>query len=148
MAVSTLSRRFNGVLITVCDLSGDRKPPNLRVCTPVAWVLSPPRNSSGVTLDMAHTRFTNALEQLRSVPESRRDRTAYTTVLGNLGVVEEARGHWAAAENYHREALRLRREVAGARCPAQSSRVGPLSLWSRRPRRRRLLSCRGRVASR
>jgi ADP-ribosylglycohydrolase/tetratricopeptide (TPR) repeat protein len=69
----------------------------------------------GGDIDTAHTRFSHALELQRRVPEASRDRTTYTAVLGNLGVVEEARGQWTAAENYHREALRLRREVADAR---------------------------------
>lgn len=69
----------------------------------------------GGDIDTARTRFSHALELLKSVPGESRDRTTYTTVLGNLGCVEEAKNSWAAAENYHRDALQLRREVADAR---------------------------------
>lgn len=69
----------------------------------------------GGDIDTAQNRFSHALEQLRTVPEPSRDRTTYTTILGNLGVAEEAKQRWASAENYHREALRLRREIADAR---------------------------------
>ena len=44
----------------------------------------------------------------------------HSTILGNLGTVAETRQKWAAAEHHHREALRLRREVADARGVLQS----------------------------
>jgi ADP-ribosylglycohydrolase/tetratricopeptide (TPR) repeat protein len=69
----------------------------------------------GGDIDTAHTRYSNALELLKDVPEDNRDRTIYTTILGNLGNVAEAKKDWATAERYHREALRLRREVADTR---------------------------------
>jgi ADP-ribosylglycohydrolase/energy-coupling factor transporter ATP-binding protein EcfA2 len=69
----------------------------------------------GGDIDTARTRFSQALEFLKSVAEESRDRTTYTTVLGNLGCVEEAKNSWAAAETYHSEALQLRREVADTR---------------------------------
>jgi ADP-ribosylglycohydrolase len=66
-------------------------------------------------IDQAHARFSHALDLLEREPEENRDRTTYTTVLGNLGNVAEVRRDWATAERHHREALRLRREVADAR---------------------------------
>jgi len=44
----------------------------------------------------------------------------HSTILANLGTVAETRQEWAAAEHHHREALRLRREVADARGVLQS----------------------------
>jgi hypothetical protein len=44
----------------------------------------------------------------------------HSTILANLGTVAETKHEWAAAEQYHREALRLRREVADARGVLQS----------------------------
>jgi len=44
----------------------------------------------------------------------------HSTILANLGTVAETRQEWAAAGHHHREALRLRREVADARGVLQS----------------------------
>jgi ADP-ribosylglycohydrolase len=69
----------------------------------------------GGDVDLGQTRFTAALELVEAQPEDERDRTIHTTLLGNLGVVAEARGDWTLAERHHSEALRLRREIADAR---------------------------------
>jgi ADP-ribosylglycohydrolase len=74
----------------------------------------------GGDIQDAETRFRDALELLDSVPETDRDRVIHTTILANLGCVTETNHDWAAAEHYHREALRLRREVADARGVLQS----------------------------
>ena len=39
----------------------------------------------------------------------------HSTILANVGAVAETKHDWAAAEHHHREALRLRREIADAR---------------------------------
>ena len=52
--------------------------------------------------------------------EADRDRVIHSTILANLGTVAETRQVWAAAEHHHREALRLRREIADARGVLQS----------------------------
>jgi ADP-ribosylglycohydrolase/Tetratricopeptide repeat len=44
----------------------------------------------------------------------------HSTILANLGTVAESKQEWAAAEHHHREALRLRREIADARGVLQS----------------------------
>jgi hypothetical protein len=44
----------------------------------------------------------------------------HSTILANLGTVAETGQEWAAAGHHHREALRLRREVADARGVLQS----------------------------
>jgi len=54
------------------------------------------------------------------VSDADRDRVLHSTILANLGTVAETRHDWAAAERYHRQALRLRREVADARGVLQS----------------------------
>ncbi|WP_158566732.1 ADP-ribosylglycohydrolase family protein [Actinomadura craniellae] len=66
-------------------------------------------------VDEGRTRFEEALRLLLDEPENELDVLAYATLLGNLGNVAEAQGDWAAAEQRHAEALRLRREVADAR---------------------------------
>ncbi|MGH3622292.1 MAG: ATP-binding protein [Sciscionella sp.] len=66
-------------------------------------------------VDEGAALFSQALELIEQLPEGNRDRTIHTTVLGNLGNVSEANGDWTAAERYHAEALRLRREVADVR---------------------------------
>ena len=68
----------------------------------------------------AEARFRNALELVDSAPEADRDRLLRATILANIGGVAEAKHEWAQAEHYHREALRLRREVADARGAVQS----------------------------
>src|SRR6266496_5257224 len=68
----------------------------------------------------AETRFGTALELLESLSEADRDRVIHSTILANLGTVAETKQEWAAAEHHHREALRLRREVADARGVFQS----------------------------
>ena len=68
----------------------------------------------------AEARFRNALELVDSAAEADRDRLLRATILANIGAVAEARHEWERAENYHREALRLRREVADARGAVQS----------------------------
>jgi len=74
----------------------------------------------GGDIPAAETRFGDALELLEDVPEADRDRVIHSTILANLGTVAETRQEWAAAEHHHREALRLRREVADARGVLQS----------------------------
>jgi ADP-ribosylglycohydrolase/uncharacterized protein HemY len=68
----------------------------------------------------AETRFRDALELLEGLSEADRDRVVHSTILANLGTVAETKQEWAAAEHHHREALRLRREVADARGVLQS----------------------------
>ena len=74
----------------------------------------------GGDIPAAETRFRDALELLEKIPEADRDRVIHSTILANLGTVAETRQDWAAAEHHHREALRLRREVADARDVMQS----------------------------
>ncbi len=74
----------------------------------------------GGDIQAAETRFGDALELLEDVPEADRDRVVHSTILANLGTVAETKQEWATAEHHHREALRLRREVADARGVLQS----------------------------
>ena len=74
----------------------------------------------GGDIAAAETRFGDALELLEGLPEADRDRMIHSTILANLGTVAETRPDWAAAGHHHREALRLRREVADARGVLQS----------------------------
>ena len=74
----------------------------------------------GGDIQAAETRFADALELLEDVPEADRGRVIHSTILANLGTVAETKQEWAAAEQHHREALRLRREVADARGVLQS----------------------------
>jgi ADP-ribosylglycohydrolase/tetratricopeptide (TPR) repeat protein len=74
----------------------------------------------GGDIQAAETRFGDARDLLESLPEADRDRVIHSTILANLGTVAETRQEWAAAEHHHREALRLRREVADARGVLQS----------------------------
>src|SRR5712691_8948776 len=74
----------------------------------------------GGDIRAAETRFGDALELLEGLSEADRDRVIHSTILANLGTVAETRQEWAAAEHHHREALRLRREVADARGVLQS----------------------------
>ena len=74
----------------------------------------------GGDIRAAETRFGAALELLEEVPEADRDRVIHSTILANLGTVAETRHEWAAAGHHHRQALRLRREVADARGVLQS----------------------------
>ena len=74
----------------------------------------------GGDIQAAETRFRDALELLEKVPEADRDRVIHSTILANLGTVAETKEEWAAAEHHHREALRLRREIADARGVLQS----------------------------
>src|SRR5580700_1849106 len=74
----------------------------------------------GGDIQAAETRFREALQLLEDVPEADRDRVIHNTILANLGTVAETKHDCAAAEHYHHEALRLRREVADARGVLQS----------------------------
>jgi ADP-ribosylglycohydrolase/tetratricopeptide (TPR) repeat protein len=74
----------------------------------------------GGNIAAAEARFGDALEHLEKAPEADRDRVIHSTILANLGTVAETKHEWAAAERHHREALRLRREVADARGVLQS----------------------------
>ena len=74
----------------------------------------------GGDIAAAQTRFGDALQLLEDVPEADRDRVIHSTILANLGTVTETTQEWAAAEHHHREALRLRREIADARGVLQS----------------------------
>ena len=68
----------------------------------------------------AGTRFRDALDLMEGLPDADRDRVTHATILANLGCVAETTHDWAAAEHHHREALRLRREIADARGVLQS----------------------------
>jgi ADP-ribosylglycohydrolase/tetratricopeptide (TPR) repeat protein len=68
----------------------------------------------------AETRFRDALDLLEGLSDADRDRVTHATILANLGCVAETKHDWAAAEHHHREALRLRREIADARGVLQS----------------------------
>jgi tetratricopeptide (TPR) repeat protein len=81
----------------------------------------------GGDIQAAETRFSDALELLQGLPEADRDRVIHSTILANLGTVAETKHEWAAAEQHHREALRLRREIADARGALQS-----LHAWDER----------------
>jgi ADP-ribosylglycohydrolase/tetratricopeptide (TPR) repeat protein len=74
----------------------------------------------GGDVQAAETRFRDAVELLEKAPEANRDRVIHSTILANLGTVAETKHDWAAADHHHREALRLRREVADARGVLQS----------------------------
>ena len=74
----------------------------------------------GGDIQAAEARFRDALELLEDVPEADRDCVIHSTILANLGTVAETKQEWAAAGHHHREALRLRREVADARGVLQS----------------------------
>ena len=74
----------------------------------------------GGEIQAAETRFRDALELLEGLSEADRDRVIHSTILANLGTVAETKQEWAAAEHHHREALRLRREIADARGVLQS----------------------------
>ena len=74
----------------------------------------------GGEIQDAETRFRDALELLEGLSEADRDRVVHSTILANLGTVAETKQEWAAAEHHHREALRLRREIADARGVLQS----------------------------
>ena len=87
----------------------------------------------GGDIQAAETRFREALQLLEDVPEADRDRVIHSTILANLGTVAETRHDWAAAEHYHHEALRLRREVADARGVLQSLHALGRARLGRRP---------------
>jgi ADP-ribosylglycohydrolase/tetratricopeptide (TPR) repeat protein len=74
----------------------------------------------GGDIQDAETRFRDALELLEALSEADRDRVIHGTILANIGCVAETKQEWAAAEHHHREALRLRREIADARGVLQS----------------------------
>jgi ADP-ribosylglycohydrolase len=74
----------------------------------------------GGDVERAEARFRDALELVESTPETELDQVSRATILANLGVVAETKLDWSAAEHYHSEALRLRREVADARGVLQS----------------------------
>ena len=74
----------------------------------------------GGEIQDAETRFRDALDLLQSLSDADRDRMIHSTILANLGCVAETKRDWAAAEHHHREALRVRREIADARGVQQS----------------------------
>ena len=74
----------------------------------------------GGEIQDAETRFRDALELLEGLPDANRDRMIHSTILANIGCIAETKHDWAAAEQRHREALRLRREIADARGVLQS----------------------------
>jgi ADP-ribosylglycohydrolase/tetratricopeptide (TPR) repeat protein len=74
----------------------------------------------GGDIEAAETRFREALELLEGLSEADRDRVVHSTILANIGCVAETKQEWAAAEQHHREALRLRHEIADARGVLQS----------------------------
>jgi tetratricopeptide (TPR) repeat protein len=65
-------------------------------------------------------RFIEAMTVVSSQAPEERDPVVYTTLLGNLASVAEARGHWDEAKQSHEEALAKRREVSDARGVLQS----------------------------
>jgi tetratricopeptide (TPR) repeat protein len=69
----------------------------------------------GGDLDRAEEQLHATVTWLSAVPKERRDRFVYTTILGNLGGVREARGDWTGARQFHDEALTIRRAVSDAR---------------------------------
>ena len=74
----------------------------------------------GGDIQGAEPRLHDALGLLESAAEADRDRVIHTTILANIGCIAETKHDWGTAEQYHREALRLRREVADARGVLQS----------------------------
>jgi ADP-ribosylglycohydrolase len=74
----------------------------------------------GGDIQDAETRFRDALALMEGVSETDRDRVIHSTILANIGCVAETKHEWAAAEYHHREALRLRHEIADARGVLQS----------------------------
>jgi ADP-ribosylglycohydrolase len=74
----------------------------------------------GGEIQDAQTRFREALDVLEGLSDADRDRVIQATILANLGCVAETKHDWAAAEQHHREALRLRRKIADARGVLQS----------------------------
>src|SRR6266568_2414438 len=74
----------------------------------------------GGDIQAAQVRFGEALQLLKDLSEADRDRVIHSTILANIGCVAETTQEWAAAEHHHREALRLRREIADARGALQS----------------------------
>jgi ADP-ribosylglycohydrolase/tetratricopeptide (TPR) repeat protein len=74
----------------------------------------------GGEIQDAETRFREALELLEGLSEADRDRVVDSTILANIGCVAETKQEWPIAEHHHREALRLRREIAVARGVLQS----------------------------
>jgi uncharacterized protein HemY len=88
----------------------------------------------GGDIQAAETRFRDALELLEGLSEADRDRMVHSTILANIGCVAETKQEWTAAEQHHREAFRLRREIADApRRPAESARAGPGAARCGRP---------------
>ena len=69
----------------------------------------------GGDLDRAEQQFHSTVTWTSALPIERRDRFVYTTLLGNLGGVREARGDWTGARQFHDEALAVRRAVSDAR---------------------------------
>jgi ADP-ribosylglycohydrolase/tetratricopeptide (TPR) repeat protein len=99
------------------DLASASDDPNLRArCQGIIAATE----FFGGDIKDADARFRDALELLDTAPAADRDRVIRTTLLANIGTVAEAKHDWATAEHYHREALRLRREVADARGVLQS----------------------------
>lgn len=62
----------------------------------------------------AEQSFRDGIWLIDSSPVAGRDVGVYSALLGNRGYVEEIGQRWSDAETSHREALRLRREVADA----------------------------------
>lgn len=74
----------------------------------------------GGDIDEGERQYVEAMTVLSSQPLEERDRSVYTTILGNLGYASEVRGHWESAKRLHEEALSKRREVSDARGVLQS----------------------------
>jgi tetratricopeptide (TPR) repeat protein len=62
----------------------------------------------------AEVSVQNGIWLLDSRPQDSRDVGIYSALLGNRGYIEEIEQRWWEAERSHREALRMRREVADA----------------------------------
>lgn len=75
--------------------------------------------SGGV--DEGEALLQETMTLLSSQPIEERDHQEYTTILGNLGQVHEAREDWEGGKGHHEEALRLRRAVSDARGVLQST---------------------------
>lgn len=69
----------------------------------------------GQDLDEGLSRFREALELISAQPAEQRDGTIEAILIGNLANVAEATDDWTQAEQLHRQALQMRREIADAR---------------------------------
>jgi ADP-ribosylglycohydrolase/tetratricopeptide (TPR) repeat protein len=97
-------------------LAGARSPVATARCTAIVGAVA----FFAGDVDEGDRRFVEAMSALSSLPSGERDPVVYTTILGNLASVSEARGQWEDAKRFHDEALTKRREVSDARGVLQS----------------------------